>query len=284
MSGRYPAHLPGNNGRSWANGAGGSSTIRPDPPGVNDVVMSTPPQPPVASGHRTRKPLVGTLVQLAGTPDDASDVDALLLTIVRLVADVVDPVDYASVTAHRHGGLTTVAASAEVARAVDGAQYADDAGPCLDTVATGRPTSAPDIATTVAWPGFRAAAQRLGLQASLSVPLFAGRGVDVAALNLYSRDGAALAPLAARIRAVYDPYGPVAQEEMLRLDPGSEQLATGLTAAFAVRAVIQQAIGVVMASDNVDEDRAYLTLRLRAADQGTLLAEVARAVLADRRR
>jgi hypothetical protein len=46
----------------------------------------------------------------------------------------------------------------------------------------------PDIATTVAAAGFRAAALRLGLQATLSVPLFAGRGVDVAALNLYSRE------------------------------------------------------------------------------------------------
>jgi hypothetical protein len=228
--------------------------------------------------------LVRSLVQLAGTPDDASDVDAQLLTIVQLVADVVDPVDYASVTAHRRGGNTTVAASADVALAVDRAQYADDSGPCLDTLRSGRLTSVPDIATTIAWPGFRVAAQRLGLQASLSVPLFAARGVDVAALNLYSRDAAALAPLTARLQVVYDPYGPVTQEESLRLDPGSEQLATGLTAAFAVRAVIQQAIGVVMASTNIDEDRAYLTLRVQAVDQGISLVETARALLAERRR
>jgi hypothetical protein len=171
-----------------------------------------------------------------------------------------------------------------VALAVDHAQYADDSGPCLDTLRSGRLTPVPDIATTTAWPGFRTAAQRLGLQASLSVPLFAARGVDVAALNLYSRDAAALTPITARLQAVYDPYGPVTQDELLRLDPGSEQLATGLTAAFAVRAVIQQAIGVIMASANIDENSAYLTLRVRAVDQGTSLVETARTVLAERRR
>jgi hypothetical protein len=246
--------------------------------------MTTPPQHPVASGPGTRKPLVRTLVELAGTPDDASAVDALLVTIVGLVADLVDPVEYASVTAARRGGHTTVAASSEVARSVDRAQYADEVGPCLDTITTGRPTPAPDIATTVAWPGFRTAARQLGLQASLSVPLFAGRGADVAALNLYSRDAAALAPLTARIHAVYNPYAPFAQEDTVGLDPGSEQLVTGLKAAFAARTVIQRAIGAIMVTADVDEEHAYLMLRLRTADEGASLVEVSRIVLADRRR
>jgi hypothetical protein len=246
--------------------------------------MSTPSQPPVASGPTTRQPLVRSLVQLAGTPDDASDVDAHLLTVVQLVAHIVEPVDYASVTAHRPGGATTVAASAHVAIAVDDAQYAEDAGPCLDAMRSGRVTAVPVIATTVAWPGFRAAAERMGLQASLSVPLFAARGVDIAALNLYSRDAAAMAPLIARLEAVYDPYGARAEEASPPLDAGGEQLAAGFTAAFAVRAVIQQAIGVVMAGESLDEDHAYLTLRLRAAEQGASLVDMARSVLAERRR
>ncbi len=35
------------------------------------------------------------------------------------------------------------------------------------------------------WPGFRDTAYRLGLHTSLSIPLFAGRGEPIAALNLY---------------------------------------------------------------------------------------------------
>jgi len=244
--------------------------------------MSMPPQPPITSGLRFEDPLVRRLVALAGTPEDASDVDAHLTAIVRLVVDIVAPADYASVTAYRHGGYTTVAASADVALAVDRAQYADETGPCLDAIETGRPTAVPEVATTMAWPGFRAAAEQMGLHGSLSVPLFAGRGTDVAALNLYSRDVSAMAPLSARVRAVYDPYGTAGQDQPL-LDAGSERFVAGLAAAFAVRATIQQAIGAMMARGKLDEDRAYLMLRVRAAEENVPLVEIARTVLAEYR-
>jgi hypothetical protein len=221
---------------------------------------------------------------LAGTPDDASAVDAHLITIVRLVAEVCAPVNYASVTTYRRAGYTTIAASGEVALAVDLAQYDDGAGPCLDALDSGRPAAVPDVAATMAWPGFRAAAERLGLHASLSVPLFAGRGIDIAALNLYSRDAAAMAPLTAQVKAVYDPYGPAADDDRQRLDLGSTQLVTGLTAAFDVRATIQQAIGAIMARRSLTEDNAYATLRVRATELETPLIDVARTVLSEYRR
>jgi hypothetical protein len=246
--------------------------------------MNTPPQPPVASDPQLREPLVRSLVELAGTPDDASDVDIHLAAIVRLAADLVAPVAYASVTALRGTGYTTVAASGDIALSVDKAQYADDAGPCLDALAEGRPIAVPDATATMAWPGFRETALRLGLHASFSVPLFAGRGVDIAALNLYSRDSVAMAPLTAQICAVYDPYAPVTEKHLQRLDPGSNQLVTGLASAFDVRATIQQAIGAVMARGNVTEDDAYVTLRMQAAQQGTPLVDAARSVLAGHRR
>jgi hypothetical protein len=44
-----------------------------------------------------------------------------------------------------------------------------------------------NIDATMAWPGFREAAARMGLHASLSIPLFAGSGATIAALNLQPR-------------------------------------------------------------------------------------------------
>jgi hypothetical protein len=66
----------------------------------------------------------------------------------------------------------------------------------------------PDVAATMRWPGFRDSAYRLGTRASLSIPLFAGRGTAMAAINLYGRGPAALAPLTAAVWARYDPYDP----------------------------------------------------------------------------
>jgi ANTAR domain len=198
-----------------------------------------------------------------------------------LSADLISPVDYASVTACRGDAFTTVAASSDIAVAVDEAQYADQDGPCLDALDTGSPVPVPDAAATMTWPGFRDSAFRLGIRASLSMPLFAGRGTAVAALNLYGRDPAALAPLTAAVWAAYHAHGPGTIPQRNDLDDGGQGLVAGLVGAFAVHARIQQAIGVVMAATHRTADAAYLILRMRAAGTGTTLTDTATAVLTE---
>jgi GAF domain/ANTAR domain len=224
-------------------------------------------------------PLTACLTALAGTPDDASWISCQLVTIAQLSADLISPVAYASVTAYHDDAVTTVATSSEVALAVDQAQYADQAGPCLDALDSASPIAVPDIAATMQWPGFRDSAYRLGISASLSIPLFAGRGTAIAALNLYSRDPSSLAPLTAAVWAAYDPHSPGTAARGHGLDDGGEGLVAGLAGAFAVRAHIQQAIGAIMAATHKTADAAFLILRLRAAETGTTLTATATAVL-----
>jgi hypothetical protein len=66
--------------------------------------------------------------------------------------------------------------SSALAVAVDEAQYAEQAGPCLEPLHTGVPAPVPDIAATMVWPGFRDQAVKIGLRASVSIPLYAGSG------------------------------------------------------------------------------------------------------------
>jgi hypothetical protein len=225
--------------------------------------------------------LADSLSTLAATPDDAPDIDAQLVMIAHLAADLVTPVSYASVTATRDAAYTTVATSSQVALAVDLAQYADDSGPCLDALQTGAPFSVRSIAATMVWPGFRAAALHLGLRASLSIPLFAGSGAPVAVLNLYGHDPVAMAPLQQRVGELYDPDTPAGprrdpsqpgepehdgrEHDGPALDVGGGQLLAGLREALAVRATIQRAIGVIMARERRPAGEAYAILRLRAA-------------------
>jgi hypothetical protein len=145
-------------------------------------VTTRPPQPAVPY-PQAQSPLTGCLSALAGTPDDASWIPSQLATIAHSSADLIAPVAYASVTAYRDDAVTTVAISSEIALVVDQAQYADEAGPCLDALDSASPVAVPDVAATMRWPGFRDSAYRLGITASLSIPLFAGRGTAMAALN-----------------------------------------------------------------------------------------------------
>jgi hypothetical protein len=64
----------------------------------------------------------------------------------------------------------------------------------------GAPVGVDDIDTTMAWPGFRQAAARMGLHASLSVPPFAGSGATIAVLNLYGHDPVTLVGFRAQSR------------------------------------------------------------------------------------
>jgi hypothetical protein len=235
-------------------------------------------QPPIPH-PQAHSPLTACLTALAGTPDDASWITCQLVTIAQLSADLITPVAYASITAYRDDAVTTVATSSEIALAVDQAQYADQAGPCLDALDTASPISVPDVAATMRWPGFRDSAYRLGISASLSIPLFAGRGTAMAALNLYARDPNSLAPLTAAVWAAYDPHHPATTARGHGLDHGGEALLAGLAGAFAVRARIQQAIGAIMAATHRTADAAYLVLRLRAAETGAALTATATAVL-----
>jgi hypothetical protein len=237
---------------------------------------TSPPRP-----DQPGRGLADSIIALAGTPDDESSVPVLLRSVTQFAADLLPPVSYASTTVHEKDSYVTVAMSSEIARAVDEAQYADDAGPCLDALRTSKPTSLPRIDATVKWPGFRATAHRLGLCASLSIPLYAGRGTPVAALNLYGHDARAMAPLSVAVLATFESFSDDdAGPRLGDLEPGPLQLMDGLIGAFRTRATIQLALGVIMASEDTNADGAYAILRSRAAANARSLTATAHSVLA----
>ncbi|MFC6016807.1 GAF domain-containing protein [Plantactinospora solaniradicis] len=203
-----------------------------------------------------------------GLSDGTAFLTDPLVAIARITASLAERVSYASVTASHSGSLTTVATSSDVALAVDLAQYTDAAGPCLDALSSGKAVSVPDIAATVTWPGYRDMARRLGVRASLSIPLFADGGAAIAALNLYGRSPDPMASFTSGVRIAYG-VGPTgAGQPTQSTDAGSEQLLTGLVAALQIRDLIQQALGVVRGRDHQPARTAYLVLRERISGTG----------------
>jgi hypothetical protein len=228
-------------------------------------------------------PLRERITSLAGRADDNAHIATDLVNIAILSADRVAVVSYASVTSRYEGAYATVAASSDLALDVDDAQYADDAGPCLDALDGDSPVGVPDIAATMTWPGFRDVAFRLGLRASLSIPLFAGRGTTIAALNLYSHDPDAMKILTTAVWAVYESDTPSART-VDDLEAGGTELVTGLAGAFAVRATIQQALGLLMSATAYSPEQAFVSLRLGAAEAGVSLTDEAARLLTEHQR
>ena len=209
-----------------------------------------------ALGHaRPTGLLQGRLPALAGTPDGDLRIETDLIVVAQLAAKLITGVDCASVTSRHEGGYVTVAASSDVAVAVDQAQYDDKAGPCLEALEGDYPAAVPDIAATMTWPGFRDNAARWGLRTSLSIPLFAGSGTTTAALNLYSRATGALSTLTTAVWAAYEPDFSDRRDPDA-LDAGGRELTAGLIGAVALRAMIQRAVAVLSAGE-ADTDGGY---------------------------
>ncbi|HYN95460.1 MAG TPA: response regulator [Pilimelia sp.] len=230
-------------------------------------------------------PLADNLATLASTPDDAPTLDAQLAAIAHLTVDRVAAVDHTSITAFRADTHATVAASSDAARAVDHAQYTDGEGPCVRAVTDGVPVAVPDIAATTTCPRFRATALTLGLHTSVSLPLSSGSGATIAVLNMHGRDAAAMAPLISQARAVYDPTWPLpaGSTHSQALEPGAEELLTGLARALDARATIQHAIAAIMTRTHGTAANAYLRLRTHAAATGACLTSASNSLIADRR-
>ncbi|MFI5898137.1 GAF domain-containing protein [Actinoplanes sp. NPDC051513] len=220
--------------------------------------------------------LASAMIRLAATPERSSDLRDRLRTIAKLTAERVAAARYASITALQGDEYITVAVSDDQIQSVDDAQYADDAGPCLEALAQGTPVGVPDIDTTVQWPGFHQEAPRMGLQASVSVPLFSGRGQAVAVLNVYSHDQAAMAPLIAAISSVHGhPARETTDKDVSGLDDGGRELVAGYAEALSVRATIQLALDLIRAENRCSPDDAYLRLCIQAGEAGTDLAGTA---------
>jgi hypothetical protein len=225
----------------------------------------------------TRGPLAVGLIALAGTPDEAAGLEAQLVAIVRLAAKRVAAASYASITALADEDYVIVALSDELVRAVDEAQPAEAGEPGPES-----PRVPADVVATVLWPRFNEHASEMGLHASVSVPLYAGRCVPIAVLNLYGRDRAALAPLITGIYRVHGYAGlaPPATADLPSSDEGGRELIAGCAEALAVRATIKLALELIECGTGDGPEDAYLSLCNRAAVSGTGLAEAAATVIA----
>ncbi|WP_433790798.1 STAS domain-containing protein [Actinoplanes sp. CA-252034] len=218
-------------------------------------------------------------MSLAEMPDGDAAVDTLLTRIAASAADMLAGVDYASITAWRGAGYITVAASSDLVRAVDDAQYGEGGGPCVLAEQTAVPVTVPDIAATMSWPGFHRQATALGLRASVSVPLFAGGGTPTAVLNLYGRAPAPLVALAAGVRGAFAVEGIPADGFGRAGDAGTRRFLIGLGLALQRRVTIQRAVGAVMAHDGCDAVQAHQVLQERITVTGELLSTAARRVI-----
>ncbi len=174
----------------------------------------------------------------------------------------------------QRGGLHVMASSDEQTRLLELYQVQASEGPCWDSVSTQETVDAPDLhRETERWPQFAPAAVVQGYTAVHAIPLRLS-GHTIGALNLFSSAPHGFTAGAKRIGRALADVATIALVHQ-RAAQQRELVIEQLEGALHSRVVIEQAKGILAATDDVGIDRSFAFLRRYARSNNTPLSQVA---------
>jgi anti-anti-sigma factor len=205
-------------------------------------------------------------------------VDVALGLVTQLAQATVPGVDGVSVSLHRAGALTTVAATDDRIAQMDRDQYTTGEGPCLTAAREGRVVEVRDLAHETRWRDFVPRALMGGIASILSSPLTSSAG-PVGALNMYSKTERAFGSDA---RALAELYAQQASNVLVGATdrPSDLDASARIQSALVTRNVIAQAQGILMARTGCTADESYVQLKLTARATKRSVRDMAEATVA----
>ncbi|HEX8078731.1 MAG TPA: GAF and ANTAR domain-containing protein [Jatrophihabitans sp.] len=207
------------------------------------------------------------LSALARTLEMQPDLQTTLDAVVRAAVGTVPGVMEASISEiQRRRDVKTLAATGELPRAVDHAQYDLAEGPCLDSLYQQRTVRLADLNAEQRWPQFVARARQLGVGSMLAVQLFV-EGENLGALNLISREVNAFDDESEHVALLFASHAAVAMS--------GERARDHLHSAVSTREVIGQAQGILMERFKITGEMAFHMLMLASQDSNRKLRDIA---------
>jgi len=228
-------------------------------------------------------PLPDASDQIEGRPEVVSVFDRLAVLMAGDTG-IVDPSRAVQVAAEalphgHHCGITllrprqrprTIAYTDEVSPAVDSLQYQLDQGPCLDAAEADAVVQVEDLAGDDRWPDFAPrCVEQVGIRSMLSIRLPIG-GDDRAGMNFYARTPSAFNDMDLRVGSILATFAALAVMGDLH-----QQDVANLRAALQSNRQIGTAVGILMATEKVTEDKAFALLRGASNDLNRKLADIA---------
>lgn len=209
--------------------------------------------------------------------DSDIDVDAVLRDLMGSFVAIFDLAG-AGMGLAEDGTMRTTTGVPEQISALEDVQHQHQVGPCMAAFREGRVVVVDDLtAYADRWPAYAAVAARLGMTTVVGLPLQLA-GHQVGAVNLYSgehRDWPAEDLEAAQVLADLI-TGYLVTGSKLRQQ---EQLTEQLQHALDARTVIEQAKGVVAASNGVGVDEAFELIRRHARTHHVTVRELSEAIV-----
>ncbi len=210
--------------------------------------------------------LITTAGAIEGLRDLFAAEEPLDDIVARVAATAVAAIPYAdavSITVLSWPDARTAASTHERALELDQHQYASGRGPCLEAALQRTPVSAVLGEEHQRWPEFVDVAERLGIHASLSVPLLIDRLAEeqelVGSLNIYSETASAFDPFDAQLMRLYTAAAGQAISNAGRWQHSRETV-TQLEKALLSRSDIDMAKGALIALHGCEPGEAFAKL------------------------
>jgi transcriptional regulator with GAF, ATPase, and Fis domain len=252
---------------------------RKRPAGAYDQKMSDSDGEPSALPGDRYEDLVRSLTELVRTLTEDESVPETMQSILALLLRSVPGCDAASITVFDDRGQPgTSAATDEATYKLDSRQYALADGPCLDAARCKKVNRWDLREVEQRWPEFADLAKKMGLHSYLSAGLdIAGR--PVGAMNLASHDPDGFGQLDEELVALFTAPAAAAIAVAGRYS-GARNLAAQFEQALGSRAVIDQAIGIIMAESRCDASQAFATLTRASNNRNMKLRDLAAEIVA----
>jgi GAF domain-containing protein len=175
-------------------------------------------------------------------------------------------------------GPATFASTGDIASQLDETQYAQGYGPCLDAVLANELMAIADTRLEARWPQFTPVAIEHGVLSSISVPIPVLDSV-AASVNVYAT--AAYAFGRVDREALQDLIGHAAAAiANVHLYDASKTLVEQLRTAAQSRAVIDQALGILIAQCHCTADEAFDILRTNSQRTNRKVRDLAADIVA----
>jgi GAF domain-containing protein len=217
--------------------------------------------------------LVGLQNALLNTRNVDQFLHELAVLSTSLVADGLS----CGMTLRQRGRPASAACTDPLASQADEIQYRTGDGPCLHAMRHAQVVRVDDLASHGRWPRFCRPAAALGVRSCLAVPLFEDNE-PAGALTLYARRPGAFGAAEMRRAERFARNASGALTLALRMascNDTNEQLRSSIVS----RAVIDQALGVIMATERCPQDKAFSLLRTVSQNTNVKLRDLAATIV-----
>lgn len=215
----------------------------------------------MATGEGSSYPqeLIESITALSKLLVADEDVSSTVARIAELAVHAIDGAEVCSVSLVREGQITTVASTADIGEKIDDIQYEAEEGPCLSSIDRQATFHIPDMKHDDSWPSFsKRVVAETGTNSMLSYVLDVGEGA-LGALNLTSSKANSFSEDDIATGSLFASQAGIALANALTHESDQKKIHQ-LEEGIETRQVIGQAVGFIMASQDVDADEGFRIL------------------------